>query len=165
MTVSRTLNQIFLTGTINLQETITNTADPSAKKTVMTNIGGQFKFDTAPILATKAYHQLVSLSTGALTLDLTALVDSDLTQDMSGLALLLMIAVADSANANPFTIKPGASNGYTGWVNSNGVLLTTANDMNIIGPLYGGIDVDGTHKTIDLAGTGSQKVNLLMLFG
>lgn len=166
MTITRTLNSITSYNQTDIQETTVNTADPASTQITSTQQGGLSQYNgTSGPVATQAYHQLITLAAGVYTLDLTAMVDGGVTIDASGLALREIFAIADSANANPIVIKPGASNGYTGWVGTNGLLLTTANDANKLGPLYGGIAVDGTHKTIDFSGTGTQKVLISLLFG
>lgn len=166
MTVIRTLTGIQSFTQTNINETTIDSTDPNNVQVSRFVQGNQFKYDgTSGPLATQAYHRLITLVSGALTLDLTALVDTDLVIDMTGLHLLELFVVAEASNANSITVKPGASNGYTGWVSTSGIVLTTANDENKLGPLYGGIAVDGTHKTIDITGTGSQKVYIEMLFG
>jgi len=97
---------------------------------------------------------------GTATLDFTALTNGEDTQDMTGLKLLELFAIAASTNTHLMTIAPGS---YTGW--STGLKLTTANDQNKIGPMYGGIAVDGSHKTITVAGTGTDQVYLSFIFG
>ena len=152
--------------TTSYQISVADTANPNVVDTQVMTQGGQYKYDgttgQAPE-ATKQWSQLVTLTAGAATLDLTALTNP--VRDMSGLKLLELFAIAHEDNANVITIAPGASNGFTGWVGSAGLRLLTALDQNKIGPLYGGITVDGTHKTIDIAGTGTQKVLISMLFG
>lgn len=167
MTVSRVINSTSSLNQTNILETTTDSADPNANQTSEFVQGSSWKYDgTSGPSATKAYHRKISLGAGAATIDLTALVDTDLTIDMTGLKLKEIFLVADSANLNPLTVKPGASNGYTGWgVGTQGLILGTANDEHKLGPMYGGIAVDGTHKTIDLSGTGSEKVFISMLFG
>lgn len=166
MTITRTLNSIQSQNQTQIQETNVNTDDPASTQVTSTQQGGLTQYNgTSGPVATAAYHQLITLTAGAFTLDLTAMVDGAVTVDATGLHLREIFAIAGEANANPIVIKPGASNGYTGWVGTNGLLLTTANDANKLGPLYGGIAVDGTHKTIDFTGTGTQKVLIELLFG
>ncbi len=166
MTITRVINSVSSANQLSVQQTSTNTNNPDTPSVATTSQGGLCQYNgTSGPIASKAYAQLITLTAGAATLDLTALVDGGVTIDMTGLHLLEIFAIADTANANPLTIAPGASNGYTGWVGSSGLLLKTANDANKLGPMYGGIAVDGTHKTIDFAGTGSQKVSIVLLFG
>lgn len=169
MTITRAFSAPPITNTLlTYQQSVTNSVSPGTTQTELFSQGGQLQYNgvsgQAP-LATKAFPVLVTLVAGAATLDLTALTNGDQTEDMTGLSLMELQAIAHPDNANPITIAPGASNGYSGWVGTNGLKLTTANDQNKIGPLYGGILVDGTHKTIDIAGTGTQKVYIAMLFG
>jgi hypothetical protein len=166
MTITRTLNSITSNNQTDIQETTTNTADPASNQVTTTRQGGMVQYNgTSGPTVTKTYHQLITLTAGAFTLDLTAMVDGSVTIDATGLTLRELFAIASDANLNPIVIKPGVSNGYTGWVGTNGLLLTTAKDANKLGPLYGGIAVDGTHKTIDFTGTGTQSVLLELMFG
>lgn len=166
MTVTRTLTNINSVTQTNINESTVDSADPGNTQSSNFVQGSSYKYDgTSGPAATKAFHRLLTLSSGALTIDLTALVDTDLTIDMTGLHLRELYAISATANANSITLKPGASNGYTGWVGTNGIILATANDQNKLGPLYGQIAVDGTHKTIDISGTGAQQVYLSLLFG
>lgn len=175
MANTKTLSSITTQNTVTVNESNTIGADPTlASLPGVVSAGQQWRFDgTIGPAVTKVWHRQVTLVAGAATLDLTALTDDILTtQDMTGLKLKALHAVPASTNANAITIKPGAANGYTGWVGTDGIVLntTTISSVNypdnvFIGPLYGGIAVDGTHKNIDIAGTGTQKVNLILMFG
>jgi hypothetical protein len=168
MTVTKTLGAIQVINTLSIGETIAFSGDPTFAGDLSGTVaaGQQWRMDgTVGKSVTKVFHGLVALVAGAKTLDLTALTDAVLgTVDFSGLKLRLLHAVATSGNTAAISIAPGASNGYTGWVGSSGLLLQPGDSR---GPdlFTGGIAIDGTHKTIDLAGTGTESVTLIMGFG
>lgn len=106
-----------------------------------------------------------ALTSGTATIDLTAMLGTNgATVSGSGLKLQYMIARATSTNANPIKIKNGASNGYGGWGSDFAVSLK-ANQRFMIDGRDLENDVDGTHKTLDLSGTGSQSIDIIMVFG
>lgn len=168
MTVSKTLGSIQLTNTVSIGETIAYSGDPtfSGDLTGTVAAGTAWRMDgTAGKSVTKTWHGLVALVSGTKTLDLTSLTDAVLgTVDMTGLKLRFLHAVATSGNTAAISIAPGASNGLTGWVGSAGMLLQPGDSR---GPdlFTGGIAIDATHKDIDLAGTGTESVTLIMGFG
>lgn len=167
MTITRTLVSTQFDSTIRLSEQTVNSLDPTLPNGQYGNVqsGGQLAFNgTSGPAATQAWHGLVTLIAGALTLDLTALADATLgTISMSGLKLKFMQIIATAGNANPITIAPGAVNGYTGWVGSAGLSLNASDQEMLV--RNAGIAVDGTHKTLDLAGTGTQSAVIVLLFG
>ena len=168
MSNTRTLNSKTVNNSLSIQETNTIGTDPTITGglSATINAGQQWRFDgTTGPAATKAWHSQVALSAGVLMLDLTALADAILTTvDMTGLKLKMLHLVAPSTNANVITVAPGAVNGYTGWVGSAGLILNPGDNV-LLGPMNAGIAVDGTHKNLDLAGTGSQVLNIVALFG
>jgi hypothetical protein len=169
MTTTRTINSIQFNNSIAVNESNVVSGDPtSAGAIANVALGGQFRYDgtsgNGPAI-TADFHGQVALIAGALTLDLTALADAILgTVTMAGLKLRHIQLAAPGTNAGALTIKPGASNGYTGWAGSGGLILSPS-DQAVLGPLNGTIAIDGTHKTLDLTGTGTDKLNLVMMFG
>jgi len=117
--------------------------------------------------ATKHAAKLVALVAGAATIDLTALPSwgaNGATEDMSGLKLQILRAKATAANANPVTISFGAANSYDAFGAAWSIDLKAGQEVT----LYGNDatpDVDGTHKTIDLAGTLTQSIEIELVFG
>jgi hypothetical protein len=161
MTNTRAINSVVWTNTLSVNETTTLGADPTlaAGLPSLSSAGQQWRFDgsNGP-LATKTWHGQVALTAGAATIDLTALVDPILgTISMSGLKLLGIHATPDSGNAHTIGISAGASNGYSGW----GAIV----DNGALGPLPYTSAIDGTHKNLDIAGNGTEKLNLILLFG
>lgn len=157
----RTIQSIDFQSSISLKELTTLGIDPTLSNGVYSNsiLGQAWKFDgSVGPLPTKAWHGVVTLTAGAATLDLTSLADAILTTiSMSGLKMLGIIAYPDAANTHTISVAAGASNGYTGW----GSIV----DRGALGPLYYTSAVDGTHKNLDFAGTGTEKMNVVVLFG
>jgi len=157
----RTIQSIDFQSSISLKELTTIGIDPTLSNGAYTNsiLGQLWKFDgTIGPLPTKAWHGQVALTAGAATLDLTALADAVLTTiSMSGLKMFGIIAYPDAANTHTISVAVGGTNGYAGW----GSIV----DRGALGPLYYTSAVDGTHKTLDFVGTGTEKMNLVLLFG
>jgi len=168
MTVTRTIVNARYDDTVRVTEKTVDTDAPMVAQGQQAALadGTEWKFDgTSGDAVTKSFKKRVTMSTGAATLDLTALVDATLSSniDMTGLKLKMLRLKVPSTNANSVTVAPGASNGYTGWVGSGGVTLSPKDSFSKV--CHGGIAVDGTHKTIDITGTGSQVIDVVMLFG
>ena len=108
-----------------------------------------------------------ALSTGTATLDLTSLpgLTSQETVNGTGLKVQQIKLMNPSTNANKITAAQGASNAYrldgaTNWS------IPLAPGQSVLLYLDGAADVVGSsHKTIDLAGTGAQALNVAVVFG
>lgn len=111
--------------------------------------GGPYSYGpSTTIVPTKVWSGTVTLTAGALTLDMTALTRSPLaTVDLTGLEILAIHIKAASTNTQLVTIVPGASNGYTAL--GLGLSLLASNEAVIHMPT--GVAIDSTHKTLDLA--------------
>lgn len=118
---------------------------------------------TVPV--TKAVSQVVTMTAGAATVDLTSLIGpGGGAESFSGLKLQVMQLYAPESNANPVTLEVGASNGYefagaafSVTLSPGQRLLFEANDQ--------APDVSGSAKTFDLTGTGSQVLHMCLLAG
>lgn len=118
---------------------------------------------SVPITVIAAFNQ--ALTVGAATIDFTSLTGTNgATVSGSGLKLQVAIFLAKSTNANALKIANGTSNGYNGWGSDFAVTLDAAQWVMLYGKDLEA-DVDGTHKTLTLSGTGSQSVDVLLLFG
>lgn len=106
-----------------------------------------------------------AMTAGAATLDLTALVDvRGRTFSLSGLKVVSVKIVALAANAGPVTISKGASNGYTGFGSAYSETLPAGAEVTrYLGS--SGTAVSGTVKTLDLAGTGTDGVQISIAGG
>lgn len=167
MANTRTLTKSVVTNTVVLTETLTLSADPSIGTVTLSPTAGQrWTMDgTTGPAATKSVRTLVTMSGGTATIDLTAFPDAstNVAVDLTGLKIKMLHLTCPSSNANAVTVKPGASNGYTGWTVTGDIL--NASDQRGPNIFNGGIAVDATHKTIDITGTGSQQVTIVALFG
>lgn len=168
MTNTRALDSKRITNTISLRETVVYGTDPTVT-TLKPRIdkGRSWDMDgTTGPAATAWWHGEVTLSAGALSIDLTALTDaiSGLTVDMTGKKIRSMWLFAPTGNAGAITIKPHASDGYTGWTSSGGQVLS-AGDYRGPDIFTGGIAVDATHKILHVTGSGTDKLQLVLLFG
>jgi hypothetical protein len=155
--------------------TITRTFDTS----IVGAGSAQFAFLSAPRLlnATStppvvdgSYLQYL-LSSGAVTIDLTNLVDVlGRALNASGYKIRGIKIQPLPTNANPITIAKGASNGYTGFGSSFQVTLP-APVANTPLPEFlwydggAGTAVSGSVKTLDISGTGTQGIQFAIDWG
>lgn len=119
---------------------------------------------TVPATKVAKFNQ--ALTAGAATIDLTALPGQTADETVVGTGLKVQIAEFRnlSTNANNITVTFGAANGY---------LLAGAAWKAILAPGQSvrfilkdaAPDVDGTHKNIDLAGTGTQVLEVFLILG
>lgn len=118
---------------------------------------------TVPVTQVAAFEQ--SLTDGAATIDLTSLTGTNgSTVAMTGLKVQILKLKAKSTNANVITASEGASNGYElagdGWK----VALAAGQEVTIYGN-DAAPDVASGAKTIDLAGTGTQTLEVMIVAG
>lgn len=115
--------------------------------------------------ATKVAAFTKALSTGAATIDLTALTGTNgATVDFTGLKVQAAKFINPSTNANAITVTFGAATAYLlggaafKWILAPGQeLLFFGNDA--------APDVSASLKNIDLAGTGSQALTVVLVAG
>ena len=114
-------------------------------------------------VVTSAWEGIVPCVAGTATLDLTALVTAGLSNtNMTGLKIVAMKVQAASTNTNPVSIKAGVTNGYTPI--GAGIPLQTAGD-EVLTKYLSAIYVDATHKILTITGTGTEAVNMILVFG
>lgn len=118
---------------------------------------------TVPATVCAAFNK--ALSGGAGTIDLTAAPGTNgASVDMTGLKVQAILAKAKATNANPITLKYGASNPYNLFGASWQVILQPGQELlaflNDAAP-----DVASGAKIIDLSGTGSQSVDIIIVAG
>ncbi len=104
-----------------------------------------------------------ALTAGAATIDLSALTGTN-GRAVNGTGKKILAIFLKPLGANPMTFTAGASNGYLLFGASGSVAVPNG------GFLLKGFGsalsaIDGTHKTIDVAGTGSQTCQVQILFG
>ncbi|MBL9125831.1 MAG: hypothetical protein JNG90_19475 [Planctomycetaceae bacterium] len=115
---------------------------------------------TPPV--TKAAIFKPTLVAAALTIDLTSLPQSGGgTFSASGLKLVAILF--NNPGNNPVTIAPGGSNPYAINGGEDKVIQPKGSWLEYFGA--GLSDVDGTHKELDLTGTGTDQFECEMLFG
>ena len=166
MTITRTLKSVQFSNQITTNEVVTYSGDPTVSangQPQAAQLGGVYRYDgNAGPLANYSFHGQITLSSGAFTLDLTALPDAQLgTVSMAGKKLIHWEMVGVAANVNPITAQQGASNGFTGL---NGTITVGPNDICAHGPINVPVTVASGVKTIDFSGTGAQQANILLLF-
>lgn len=150
-------NQAQVTAQLYAKETIaaTDTAPSYDQPADIANYPTQYSASQFPGLT--IWAQTVTLTAGALTLDLTALARAGAsTVNLTGKRILAVKAVALATNTHPVTIKPGASNPYSalGLGISLGVsAVTTERPDEALLHIPSGTAVDATHKNLDLAST------------
>lgn len=114
--------------------------------------------------ATKYSAFTKALSGGAGTIDLTSLSGSTPSETVSFSTLKVRAFKFQNPGSNAITVTPGASNGlnllgadFTLVIPAGGEVLMTLN--------AGSVTVDNTHKTLDLAGTGTDTLNVELIAG
>jgi hypothetical protein len=118
-----------------------------------------------PITAQAAFQQ--ALSGGAATIDLTALPGLTPSETVNGTGLKVQAIKLRglSTNANKIVVSQGAANPYrldgaTAWS-----IPLLAGQSVLIYVDAGGEVIGGSHKNIDLAGTGSQVLEVEIVMG
>jgi len=131
------------------------------------NTAGTFIAGTSGTPCTKrgsaAVTGLVTLSTGAATIDLTALVGTG-GAAVDGTGLKVQFAKFKNTAAAAMTIVGGASNGYLLFGASGSVIVPPGGEM-LLKFSDGTPDIDATHKTLDITGTGSQAMLVEFVMG
>lgn len=119
---------------------------------------------TTTVVASVVVAETFALTAGAATIDLTALTGTNSkTVDATGLKLQAIKAYNAVGNS-AFTLKAGATNPYLAFGTAWSITLNA--DCEIMAYLAGTAPaVGGTAKTIDLAGTGTQAIKLMLVFG
>lgn len=120
---------------------------------------------TPPVTAVATFR--ATLVSGALAIDLTALTDN--VQGLMSLSGLKIVAIKfkmppTATFANAITVTTAASNFYAFLGASGSVVLLPSWEL-LLYCFSTNIAVDGTHKIITLAGTGSQYVDIEIYAG
>jgi hypothetical protein len=128
------------------------------------NANLSLKGDTSVPVAKVAVFQK-ALAAGTATVDLTALAGTNgAAVDLTGLKVQAVKFRNPATNLNSITVKFGAASGYllggAAWsfiLEPGMEIVAFGNDKTP--------DVDGTHKNIDLAGTGTQALDVVIVAG
>lgn len=154
--------KIHCTVTEILDRDITAAGQAAAVRTI-THDGMNRTITPTPTTVVSIFRK--TMSGGAATIDFTALPTTNgATVDATGLKLQVAMFTVPSTNANGVNIGPGASNGYDIWGASNDITLAP-NNTNCTYFADASPDVASGDKTIDIAGTGSQVLDCLLVFG
>ncbi len=153
MQVTETFVEDFITTDNTIQESAPGTST-------------SLNASTSPA-ATKYAAYEVNLSTGTLTLDMTALTGRNGgTVTGNTLKLQMLMFRNKSTNANKMSVATGASNGYQLDNATDMGLVYMAPGQAVFFDLAGASQTVGSgHKTFDIVGTGSQTLQLFMVFG
>ena len=130
------------------------------------------QFDTTKALTsgttppvTKIAASVQALTAGAATIDLTNLLGvNGAVVDGTGLKVQILKIKNKAESANPISIAPGASNGYDIFGADFKVTLQPGQEAT----LYGNDatpDIAAEDKTLDLAGTGAQECEIIVVMG
>lgn len=158
--------------TATVAETIANnTGSAAAASRLVThtnyNVSATLNSGSTPPATTVAEF-LLTLSSGAATIDLTALTGTN-GASTSGSGLKVQIVRIKNLGANDMTFYEGATNGHNMFsidsgsgvggqvVRPGGHIMLYANDS--------GDDISGTTKTWDVVGTGSQTAEVTIIMG
>jgi hypothetical protein len=156
--------------TLTAVHTVTGTFISSSDPTVTTALSGESLTLTASTTppVTKVASGTATMTAGAVTLDLTALsgLTADETISFSGLKVQFAFFRSPSTNANVLTVGKGASNGYGLSAAGGAWSVALDPDSSVLRRIEDTApDVAGGAKTIDIAGTGSQTVEYILIAG
>lgn len=156
-------------GMIEVEETLSKTnlnGSTAEALTIMNKINSEYNLNssTSPD-AELVYMGLQSLSGGALTIDLTALTDSEgNTIASTGKKVRAILAKGTSTNAGAITIAVGASNGYELGGSAFSVDID-ASDWFLAFFGTHAPDIAAGAKTLDCSGTTTESFKLIIVFG
>lgn len=148
----------------------TNVPAAAAAKRVVTHDqygrSQTFPSTSSPTMpTTKAAYGSTAMSSGAGTLDLTALSGTNgATVVGTGLKVQAFYFKNPTGNTGPITIEPGASNGYDIFGASGVVVLPVGADIAMCAP-EGLADIASGVKNIDISGTGTEALEYGILMG
>ncbi len=118
---------------------------------------------TPPVTKVAAFEK--ALSAGAGTIDLTALPGTNgAVVDGTGLKVQAIKLTNKAVNANSIKVAVGGTNGYELAGADFAATLQPGQELVLFGN-DATPDVDGTHKTLDLTGTGSQVLQVIVVLG
>lgn len=159
--------EVTYAATCTVKETLAanvGSAPDSTRQVTHTNYNRSGSYSNpagAPPVASCA-HFSQALSGGAATIDLRALPGTN-GATIDGNGLKPQIIRVRNTGANALTIKKGASNGHNAFTATDGFVLPPGAHMFFTNDNTD--DVDGTHKTWDLSGTGTQASEWTIVLG
>lgn len=161
--------QVSAQSLIQVLETLEGNAPFASSKTVTHSALNKtltLSGSTTPAVTKYASKQL-ALTDGAATLDLTALTGwgtNGANVDATNLKLQLLRVYNPAANTGVMNLAEGASNGYEALGDAWSVDITPG-AWAMVYLADDAPDVDGTHKTIDITGSGTEVLDIELVFG
>lgn len=144
----------------------TNSAPDNTRKVTHTNFNSEASLSassTPPVTTVAAFEQL--LTAGAATINLAALTGTNgASVNMTGLKVQVLKIKAKATNANPISVAVGASNGYDLAGSDFKVTLSPGQEFLFYGN-EATPDVAAGERTLDLAGTGTQGADVIIVAG
>ena len=138
--------------------------DPTIVHSMVIPVGASLGPDSTPPVA-QVWSDRIALVAGALTLDLQALVGSNLpTVDFTGLSVVVFQFSCPETNGNLITVTPGASDGYDLLAPSMSVSLLPG-DFQLLVLNGTQPSVAPTNAELDFAGVGTDVIDILIAAG
>lgn len=158
--------QAVYTSALSAIETVADAFASSGRKSVSfdgLNTSLTLDSTTTPAVSKQATFEK-ALVAGAGTIDLRALPGlNGAAVDGNGLKARVLKLTAKSTNAGVMTLTTGASNGHP--LLGTGFSLTLAAGDEVLLLRNAGTTIDATHKTIDIAGTGTDALDCEIVLG
>jgi len=151
-----------------VQQTLGSDTAPAASATTITWTDWDFTHSlsatsTPPLSKHAAFQQ--ALTDGAATIDLTALDGlGGASIDGTGLKVQALKLRNPSTNSGSISIAPGAANGYDFLGSDMKLTLQPGDEVLLYAPDTAD-EIGATDKTLDLAGTGSEALDVEILMG
>jgi hypothetical protein len=154
------VSQLTITEQLSRQEANANSKITYDKLNSAVTLNG-----TSSPAVTKQASLRVTLSTGAATVDMTSMTpQNEAAVNATGLKPQLYKFQAPATNSGAITIAPGGSNGHALLGASFSITLNPGQEVS--GYLdASAVTVDSTHKTIGLSGTGTDVLDMQLVFG
>ena len=143
-----------------------DSAPDTTREVVHTNFNTSLslKSDSTPAISKMAAF-VQALTGGAATIDLTALTGTNgATVDGTGLKVQAIKLKSKDANENTISVEPGVANPYDMFGSDFKVTLSPGQEVTLFGN-EATPDISGTDKTLDLAGTGVEELEVIVVMG
>ena len=154
---------------VRVVETFETSASPLDATATFDQLSETLNLDSGtsvPVTKHAEFEQ--ALSSGTATIDLTALPGKTVSETVDGTNLKVQILKFrnKSTNANKITISKGASNGYTFDANATTWSVVLSPGQSVLYSLNdAATDIGSGAKTIDLAGTLAQVLEVQVVMG
>ena len=156
--------QVKATVTETLETGMTLASDKSVTYNGLDTAVRTLNADSTPPV-TKAAVFPKPLVDGAGSIDLAALTGANgAAVNGTGLRVQLLRLTAPAANTGPITISKGAANGYDGFGASFSLAVGPGEERTLLNN-DSGTDIGAANKALDLAGTGTESLNVEIVMG